>query len=86
MHVCKSSKIDNATASNNLGAKVRRKTEILPISSKKYFTAIQHENLAFTCLPDFITVQKLKLTSALVVIILDADASFPFLDFARFCP
>jgi hypothetical protein len=60
----------------------KRNTCFLSISSKKYFTAIEHENLAFPCLPDFIAIQQLELPNTLVVVVLDANASSPLLDLA----
>ena len=46
------------------------------------FHAVDHEDAALPALPDLVAVEHLHLACALVVFVLDADASFPFLDFA----
>lgn len=46
------------------------------------FHAVEHEDAAFSGLPDLVGVQQLELSYTLVVVVLDADAAVPLLDFA----
>lgn len=46
----------------------------------EHYHAVQHENLAFPGLPNFVAPQQLEFADTFIVVVLDADASFPFLD------
>ena len=46
-----------------------------------YLHAVQHENLALPCLANFVAIQQLEFPCPFVVVVLDADASLPLLDF-----
>ena len=46
------------------------------------FHAVEHEDTAFSGLPDLVGVQQLELSDTLVVVVLDADAAVPLLDLA----
>ena len=48
----------------------------------KHDHAVQHENLAFPGLPNFVAIKQLEFSCTFVVVVLDADASFPLLDFS----
>ena len=54
--------------------------------SHEHGHAVQHKNLYLSSHSNFVTIQQLELSCTFVVVVLDADASFPFLDFARFRP
>ena len=58
----------------------------MQISLHKDFHAVEHEDLTLAGLANLIAIEQLELARAFVVVVLDADASFPFLDFARLCP
>jgi hypothetical protein len=58
----------------------------MQISLHKDFHAVEHEDLAFAGLANLIAIEQLELARTFVVVVLDADASFPFLDLACFCP
>jgi hypothetical protein len=69
-------------------AKVRNKSDlfiirwkIMQISLHKDFHAVEHEDLALACLANLIGVKQFELASAYIVVVLDADASSPLLDF-----
>ena len=69
-------------------AKVRNNSEILSNNGKnvlfshEHSHTVQHENLTLTSLANLVTIQQLELSCTFVMVVLDADASFPFLDFA----
>ena len=50
------------------------------------FHAVELEDTALAGLADLIGIEELELASAFVVVVLDADASVPFLDLAFACP
>ena len=54
----------------------------MQISLHKDFHAVEHEDLALAGLANLIAIEQLELARALVVVVLDADASSPLLDFA----
>ncbi len=74
-------------------AKIRNKSDlfsnrwkIMKISLHKDFHAVEHEDLALAGLANLIAIEQLELARTFVVVVLDADTPFPFLDFARLCP
>lgn len=54
--------------------------------SKEDFHAVEHEDLALSSLSDLIGVEEFELACTFVVVVLDADASTPLLDFALRSP
>ena len=49
--------------------------------SHEHFHSVYLENAALSALPYLVAVEQFHLSGAFIVFILDADASFPFLDF-----
>ena len=49
---------------------------------EKYFHAVELENTTLTGLADLVRVEKLELSDTTIMVVLDADASTPFLDFS----
>ena len=49
---------------------------------QKHLHAVEHEDAALPRLPYLVAVKQLELAYAFVVVVFDADASFPFLDFS----
>lgn len=43
------------------------------------FHAVEHEDTAFSCLPDLVGVQQFELSDTFIVVVLDADAAVPLL-------
>ena len=74
-----------ATASHIHGAKVHNFSDIViqwAKKSHKHLASVHHKDAAFAALSDLVAVEQLELSCSFIVFILDADASFPFLDFA----
>ena len=53
---------------------------------QKHLHAVEHKYLALARLSDLIAFEQLELARSLVVVVLDADASPPFLDLPFGCP
>ena len=53
----------------------------MQISLHKDFHAVEHEDLALAGLANLIAVQQFEFACAFIVVVLDADASSPLLDF-----
>jgi hypothetical protein len=46
----------------------------------EHLTSVHHEDAALPTLSDLVAVEQLELPRSLIVFVLDADASFPFLN------
>lgn len=64
----------------------RRTRNILEQNSQKHFQIINHEYAALAGCPDLAAVKQLELLGALIEVVSQRDAVFPFLDFAALCP
>ena len=72
---------------SNFPEKMRNQLKILIfLRSQEHFHAVEHEDAALTALPDLVAIEEFELPRSFIVFVLDADASFPFLDLARLCP